>query len=430
MRLYASLLLPLIMLGAVVFSTPAAPSLTITAVDQVQDSKVLGYSDSRKVVRDLHGHLFVAYRKQYKQFGKTRSRLFVARSTDDGQTWDVLNANRPIEDVGNYQQRVPSIAVGADDVIHLVWYGNDAGNTGENERQIKYIRSADGGATWSHWRNIGEVPGYHGQQLWQEHPTIFTAGSNVYVVWEGVDAIYQYQQIKYVLSTDNGLTWTAWRNISPATTMAHSRPSLVAVPEGAGQRLYVAIYGIDKSSHSKAAHQQIYWTTSADNGATWAGWSPVAPSPRDQRYVSLALDSQGHLHVAWRETGTSGSTQINYATYNGGTWSAPVAIAPSGSYQFFPSISVTDDDQVWIAWTETPDKSNYPKDDPQRGQIVYASKPAGGAWSVPLSLTPATPYSIYGSLQRGSSTGTLDAVWLDVSQPDQFVIKHTRLGTP
>ncbi len=61
---------------------------------------------------------------------------------------------------------------------------------------------------------------------------------------------------------------------------------------------------------------------------------------------------------------------------------------------------------------------------------MYASKPAGGAWSEPESLTPASPNTIYGSLQRGSLAGTLDAVWLDVSQPDQFVIKQTRLGTP
>jgi hypothetical protein len=61
---------------------------------------------------------------------------------------------------------------------------------------------------------------------------------------------------------------------------------------------------------------------------------------------------------------------------------------------------------------------------------MYARKPAGGWWSAPQSLTPATPYSIYGSLQRGGSAGTLDAVWLDISQPNQFVIKQTRLGTP
>jgi hypothetical protein len=429
MRLYASLLLPLLLVSAVVSSTPAMPPLTISNVDSVQDVKVLGYSDSRKVVRDLHGHLFIAYRKQYNEFDKIRSRIFVARSNDDGQTWEVLNANRPVEDVGNYQQRVPSIAVDAANVIHLVWYGNDAGNTGENQRQIKYIRSVDGGATWSHWRNIGEVPGYSKQKLWQEHPTIFTAGSNVYIVWEGEDAVYKSHQIKFALSTDNGQTWAEWSNISPSATMAQSRPSLVAVPEGQGLRLYIVSYGINKGG-GEGGRQQIYWTTSADNGATWAGWLPVAPSPRDQRHASLAVDSQGHLHMAWRELRASGPTQINYATFDGRTWSAPVAIGPSNNYQFFPSISITGDNQVWVAWTETPDKSSYPKDDPQRGQIMYASMPTGGTWSAPQSLTPATPYSIYGSLQRGGSAGTLDAVWLDVSQPNQFVIKQTRLGAP
>jgi hypothetical protein len=430
MRLHASLLLPLLLVGAVILSTHGMPSRTITSVDAVQDIKVLGYSDSRKVVRDSHGHLFIAYRKQYNEFNKTRSRIFVARSNDDGQTWEVLNANRPVDDVGDYQQRVPSIAVDASDIIHLVWYGNDAGNTGENQRQIKYIRSVDGGATWSHWRNIGEVPGYRNQTLWQEHPTVFTSGINVYVVWEGPDTIYKDHQIKFAMSTDSGQTWAAWRNISPSATMAQSRPSLVAVPESERLRLYVVSYGIDKGGGDEGGRQQIYWTTSADNGATWSAWSPAAPSPRDQRHPSLAVDRQGHLHMAWRETGPKGATQINYASYDGSAWSTPVAVGPSDNYQFFPSISVTDDNQVWVAWTETPDKSSYPKDDPQRGQIMYARKPAGGWWSAPQSLTPATPYSIYGSLQRGGPAGTLDAVWLDISQPSQFVIKQTRLGTP
>lgn len=430
MRLYASLLLPLFLIGAIALLTPAMPPLSLTNVDLVQDVKVLGYSDSRKLVRDSQGHVFVAYRKQYNDAGKIRSRIFVARSSDDGQTWEVLNGNRPVEDVGNYQQRVPSIAIDAANVIHVVWYGNDAGNTGENQRQIKYVRSADGGATWSPWRNIGEVPGYGGQKLWQEHPTLFTSGTNVYVVWESTDAIYKGHQIKYTLSTDSGQTWAPWSSISPSATLALSRPSLVAVPEGAGVRLYVVGYGISKGGGEEAGRQQIYWTTSADNGATWAGWSPVALSPFDQRHASLAADSQGHLHVAWREMSGWGPTQINYATYDGSAWSAATIIGPSGNYQFFPSISVTAGDQIWVAWTETPDKSSYPKDDPQHGQVVYVNKPAGGAWSAPQSLTPASPNSIYGSLERSGSAGALDAVWLDVAQPGQFVIKYARLGTP
>ena len=139
----------------------------MTVVAHTEDALALGYPDSRKTVRDSQGNLYVAFRKKHAQVSRTFYHIFVAKSTNGGSSWTVLNSNRPIERVGDYQQRVPSIAIGSNDVLHVVWYGNDSANTGTNQRQIKYVRSTDHGVTWSSWKNIALFAGYNGEDLWQ-----------------------------------------------------------------------------------------------------------------------------------------------------------------------------------------------------------------------------------------------------------------------
>src|SRR3569832_249672 len=74
-----------------------------TSVDHTEDGLALGYPDSRKIARDSQGNLYIAYRKKYRQVSSTLYHIFVAKSTNAGSTWTVLNSNRPIETVGDYQ---------------------------------------------------------------------------------------------------------------------------------------------------------------------------------------------------------------------------------------------------------------------------------------------------------------------------------------
>jgi hypothetical protein len=190
--------------------TGAVTTKTITTtvgnvVDMTEDYKALGYTDNRKLVRDDDDNLYIAYRKKWQG----QYRIFIAKSTDQGKRWQVLNGNKPIETVGGYTQRVPSFAIGRNskddgNFLHLVWYGNDREHPG-NERQIKYLRlttagqrSADGCCDL----NVN-VAGYNGQRLWQEHPAIYVNGSNVYIVWEGRDATAPNAKIKFRLNMDS-----------------------------------------------------------------------------------------------------------------------------------------------------------------------------------------------------------------------------------
>lgn len=388
----------------------AAPIATTysSLVDITQDLKAMGYPDGRKIVRDQAGHLYVAYRKKYKQHQLTAYHIFVAKSHDNGATWQVLNGGRPIEKVGDYNQRVPAIAIDQQQVIHVVWYGKDAKHNGNDENQIKYVRSSNGGATWSTWQNIAPISGYQGQSLWQEHPTIYIDTMNtIYVAWEGRDSYYtDNSQVKLIKSLDGGASWSTWRNIVPGQG-SRSRPALVAVQD----TLYLLAYG------RVGARQQILYTSTSDDGRNWRAWSQIAASGQDQRHFSVDTDQQGKLHVAWRQTPDQffgqKETRIHYANFDGRRWSVPVQVAPFATgAQTFPSLGVDGQDAVWITWSTTRAPYAFPNDAPEEGAIEYIVKSKAG-WSDHFTLSTGGN-DLYASLGRRNNLGdgAMGLIWL------------------
>lgn len=396
-------------------------------IDETQNSKAMGYTDSRKVVRDSHGNLYVAYRKKYKLHYETAYHIFVAKSTDNGLTWHVLNAAQPIEAVGDFNQRVPAIAIDRADGLHVVWYGPDEATANDDENQIKYTHSTDGGLTWSAWRNLAPVTGYQGQALWQEHPTIYVDNENlIYVVWEGRDDWYtQSAQIKFTRSRDGGHSWTPWVNVAPSNH-SHSRPALIVTDE----QLYVFAYG------NRGGLQQILYASSTDGGSAWSHWRPVAPSGQDQRHVAAAVDHAGHIHLVWRQPPFSAAaaprntTQIYYAMYDGVAWNAPVHVGSHvGGAQTYPSIAVDAEQTVWITWVETTDPYDFPNDAPTTGAVYYVVKSDLG-WSAPI-LYGGSGNNLYPSLRRNLTAGReqVDVVWLE-ALPTDYAIRFAQLARP
>ncbi len=407
--------------ASVYFQSQSGDQVLILAnIDEAQDIRTTGYPDSRKISLDSQGNIFVAYRKSYRMVETTQQHIFVSHSTDGGKSWRVLNDNKPVENVGDYNQRVPSILVDDQNVIHVVWYGNDAQNDGENERQIKYVRSIDGGVTWSDWRNLAEVTGYEDDDLWQEHPTIYAFGETLYVVWQGRDAEYRNSQSRFVRSADGGITWSYWANISPDPTTNFSRPALAITSDGV---LYALAYS------NVAGWQQLVWSRSRDDGVTWTAWDTVAADEIDQRHFSLAVDEMDNLHVVWREGAASGEngSRIVYAVYDGRSWTPAEPIAPLSSvYQFFPSAAFDDKGNLFVAWMETAVPSGFPSEKPENGNVFYAVKSAAG-WSASQQFT-SSGQALYPSL--AATRQGMSAVWLERSGDSGGTIRYGILLLP
>jgi hypothetical protein len=386
--------------------------LNSVVIDRTQDYKGVAFPDQRKVVRDSRGTLYIAYRKKLDEV----YRIFAARSTNNGLAWSVLNNNQPIDQFSGREQRTPAIAVDAEGTLHLAWYGPVAQNGGANNRQIRYAQSRDGGASWEQ-RNLAEVPGYDGQERWQEHPSITAQGRTVTIVWEGFDqASPREEQIKLARSTDGGHTWSAWHNIQPEPDRSHSRPTLAV--SGDGSRLYILAYG------ERDAAKQIIWSASTDGGANWSSWQTVAAGTADQRNVSLAITPDDRLHAVWQDT-QSGRPQIMYAVYDGAAWSAPAALQPSNDAQFFPSIAVTGQGALQVVWTETA-ASAEPQAEPDLGRILGIARYAGQDWSRPIQVSPLGRQAVFASLRQG---GGVDVIWMDTTDPENRYIRYGTFGS-
>jgi len=387
---------------------------TMNHIDTIDDQIGIGYPDSRKLARDSRGNLYLAYRKKAEQGGLARYHIFVARSSDKGRSWETT----AIEQTGAHIQRMPSIAIDSHDRIHIVWYGLDMLNRSQNQHQIKYVQSLDGGRSWSPWQNIAHVPGYAGQQQWQQHPTIFVDHKdNIYVAWDGLDTAHGLApQTKFIRSNNSGKTWSSWANVQPSQEANRSRPTVIVT----GTAIYLLAYGYVNEV------QQVIWSKSHDRGTNWTAWKPIASSNRDQRHISAAVDSQDRLHVVWRQqpSNRDSAVQAHYALYDGKNWQPAQIVSPSLTrYQFFPSITIDssaqnsndqNNDTPYIIWSEIDDASEYPKDAPTAGTIYYAHPMPDGEWCDPIRLRNSLN-DIYPSFARNTDAeqSLLDLVWLE-----------------
>lgn len=417
-----------------------AASLDGIAVDTVSDPQVTGYPDSRKVVRDSRGNIYVAYRKK---IADGSLHIFVAKLANKGSKF--TNTEKSIEtELLPYTQRVPSLAIDEKDTLHVVWYGTDENSTGDDDRQIKYTRTpltASGKMKWGPViEPAGVITGFSTisptSTLWQEHPVIFAGPKqSLYVAWEGKDSDHpQNAQVKWIKSRDGGTTWSTWQNIPGDDAHYYSRPTILASADG--RKLYLLAYATGEDETA-----QIVWTQSLDNdsdpGDKWDSWRYVADvdgdgisnSTQDQRHLSVVMDSKGVLHLVWRQrpegSSNSATPQIHYATLaQAGNWSAATLLMPNQAInQSFPSITVDKDDRLWAVWNETAALPGFPNEEPATGEIHAAKKPYQEKWqTIETPVYSEGQRALYPSLrwQRHGPKYGVDLVWVEstVSDPN------------
>src|SRR5712692_796431 len=341
----------------------ASLSTSQTPVDQISDSKGLGYSGQRKMAVDSTGNIYIAYRKAPP--GLSQDEIYLAVSRDNGKTWTDLGGgpvaivNAPPIASGTTQgggtgtdQRVPSIAIDSKNQIHVVWYGRDQVYTGANERQIKYARW--NGAAWSPWINISPVTGYSSSTYWQEHPIIVVGKNDVLqVLWEGADSgSAGVQQIKHSMSSNVGSSWTNWENIFPLESSGQSRPDAVVDQNG---NLYASWYG-GVSAQIGTRIKYARWNVGSST------WSPVqivaGIEGFNQKHISLAIDKSNTLRLVWDGSdNTNSNSLVKYSSLNLNlstpSWSAWTNVnIGTRLNQSDPILSIGPAGVVLVAWQE------------------------------------------------------------------------------
>lgn len=328
-----------------------------------------------------------------------RSRMFLARSTDLGRTFDVSEVPwvRPDLDDDEFgADALPSVAVDPNDAdrVYVGWMSNNS--------------------TW----NLSEE------------------------VRQGKEYFWDIQSRAYVAaSSDGGATFGEAVDVAGDTAGWMSEPHLAVGTDGTvhaffGQNVKAAK---DSPEGTEAPPAHLFHAASRDGGATW-DTQAVHTRPRQEGSdwlsgPSPAVNPQnGDVYVVWEET-TGGPPRVAFARSqdDGASWSDPVVVndvEPRREWTFpelFPSLSVAPNGRLDVAWY---DWRNDPAFDPEaqepdnRFQDVFASHSTDGGrtWSpdvrvtdrlIDRSLGIAESHGLWGPVAVASTNRAAFVAWSD-----------------
>ena len=230
---------------------------------------------------------------------------------------DVYYSQVPLTDAGRARAWSPpqvliaevdraEILADDDGVIRIVFGKSDADSLGYG---VYYIESEDRGVTWTDPITVmeGVLP----------YPSTISAGmavdeaGRIHVTVSIRSYDYgAYSELGYLRSTDDGRTWSAYRQIYPEEVTPYGLSSLMVYAFGADE--------VHLTWHDPRRMHQ--W--SFDGGETWS--EPIEIMSLDAGFGGdnvLAEDSDGALHVV-----TGVQSGVFSASWDGSEWSAPERI--------------------------------------------------------------------------------------------------------
>jgi hypothetical protein len=274
----------------------------------------------------------------------------------------------------------PAVAVSGQNV-YVAWDDDSFGAT-----QILYVRSTDGGRTFSEPLNLSNDTGE------SRNVAIAASGSDVYLVWE--DNTPGNFEVFYSVSHDSGQSFSTAHSLSQ--TSGDSILPKIAV---SGPDVYV-IWQDESGGHS-----QISYSRSTDGGESFMTPRNLSQTPGDARSPVIAVSGVG-VYAAWDDK-TPGTHEIFFAhsSDGGDAFSVPQNISNSGTFATAPNLAATGND-VYLTWTERTTAENY--------EVFYSwSRDGGLSFSPPNNVSQSGTYagaSVIALDNRGVSLAWIEGV--------------------
>jgi len=272
-----------------------------------------------------------------------RGPAWFSKTSDFGRTWTTA---RPIFDPGERNTTLGNIIVVDPRNGTLYDFFAEFANAGNPNRtprgiSIAFIKSTDGGNTWSHATNVStqdvvfDADPNTGQLLRTEEElpsvAIDPATGQLYVVWE--DARFTggtVNQIVISTSTDGGATWSAPAAVSGSQSngMPAFNPTVAVNANGTVGVTYYDMRNLP-AGDTTTLPTDVWLTTSTDHGATFGNETHVAGS---FDMLSAPQGPDGFFLGDYEALGVSGTAFMPFfATGNTGADSNPTDIL-TGSF--------------------------------------------------------------------------------------------------
>jgi hypothetical protein len=193
-----------------------------------------------------------------------------------------------------------------------------------------------------------------------------------------------------------GGSWSA-----PVTLSAAGAGSalVAAGPEGN----VTAVWLLEREEGRRSVVQSA--TRSA--GGSWSAPVTLSPPKKAARSPQIALDPQGGATAVWEEE-YSGAIESSTRS-SGGIWSPPVTLSANGVRGDWPQVAVDSQGNATAVWASR--ASNGRRIRIQSRRIQTATRPAGGTWSAPVSISKAGHRHVQDPQIAVSPQGEATAIW-------------------
>ena len=307
------------------------------------------------------------------------------------QKWE--NTKRLTWTAGN--SAVPVIALDSNQHIHLVW----SDNTHDDNFELYYKKSTDGGTTWGGGKRLTWNPG------WTVYPSIAIDSSNtIHIVWDCDSA--GNLEIFYKKSTDSGTTWSYTKKLTENS--GFSEHANIAIDSN--DVIYVVYYD------DTPGNDEIFCLRSKDAGNTWLKSKRITWNAGASRDPVIAIDSTDNIHLAWGDE-SPGNYEVFYrmSTDYGATWVNNKRLTWNSDYSGKPGIALDSGGGIHIVYGDNTFGST---------EILYKKSTDGGvSWSGKRLTWNAG--SSTNQVIAVDSNAYIHVVWED-SSPGNWEIYHAR----
>lgn len=326
----------------------------------------------RRLVRSSNGTLWTVYTKT----ASASSRIFLARSVDNGTSWDLHLEVGDVPGESLNPQFKPAMAIDSNNNLHIIWdeservrYSKYDGNAltdpidlptlsgtpgwenknfngaiaidNNNGLHVVYLSApispnnfsqvlytSNNGSGWATPIHISQRTGMSSRS--QTSPNISLGSNNsVHIVWSGQDAANSAPQIWHTEIIGTNQTTIRISNLAGMENSTNIKPTLGVSPDG---ELVHVIWMIQASN--SGMNLGIY--ANRRTAGFWDATPQIISDPNTIQYEgqnpSVAIDINNDAHVVWREaalTTLSGASDDFYtATFNrlNEVWSPPMPL--------------------------------------------------------------------------------------------------------